>query len=514
MSSLNRTAGQIRGNRFQGSAVRSRGTALSPALPAARYYLEQCRTARLLFEEILVGGQKKAQREYPELRAALRKTGRRLRLIARLEGIIRPGAGSNRLHKVFRLGLGWYVLIRITKVVDLGWDFGQRRPLPHSFLRPDLLRAARAGSGFSWSDFASQEKTKSLFCAFFPSRLWDGDLYQWLRSHLSSYLLQIPDEFAQGNSFGKLVRCMLGTVFFRTTTLNKRSMGADALKKELSLGFKAGFWYGVTYMFDDIMDSDYYSEDDKRKIFNYLAAFLSGKEQPGPVLSKDASLAEFLFSALVAIGELRPDDKELIFKTFYTLTMAQLKEYNSLRKGGFSWEGQGHLLMIKAACTRIIAALLAGLPVDREYNNHALASGLAIQLLDDLRDVGSDLAAGTNTPFTALAREGSIKDDRRPLLMCCAAMAHVSGRFAHPQKALEAWTYKLTFALRESAGSREGDRRAAQAVTTGLPALDRALARAARAPAGINMSELIIRETSRAGAEAREYLLGQERSGE
>jgi len=255
---------------------------------------------------------------------------------------------------------------------------------------------------------------------------------QWLDSQLAIHVSRLPKDFLSNGSIGKLARAIVGVMGFAILLKHNRHHCANP-PASLDRIIEAGFHFGRTYCFDEILDSPgLLSAADKSRYCNSVISYLRhrGARPIDKHLMGHPVLGE-VFESLDALRHCYPADQyERILDAYLCLANAQAQEHSRSLDGNYSEQEIYTTLIVKSASTRLLPALLAEVSLTPRFIQHSCMVGLVNQLLDDFRDFNEDLENGTFTPYTFCASKGrALEQMAHPLLVYLNAIEAVSKGF-------------------------------------------------------------------------------------
>lgn len=256
------------------------------------------------------------------------------------------------------------------------------------------------------------DQLKSLFIRKFPTQraniesLLTHKTVVWVDMQLHEFIRRTPAQLINEGSYGKLLRSIMGTVAFSAAFMPKDI--AEELKEErLARAVKAGFYFGVTYLFDDLMDTDkILSSSEKKTFFKSVLAALQGADVSSLPIP-DSPAAAQVFESYRGLLELYPfETNRRLYYSYLTLAMAQIEECNRNFESLYTENEIYGPLIVKSAYTRILPAVITDAPITDSFVEHSNRAALVNQLMDDFHDFYDDYEEGVFTPFTYYAKKG------------------------------------------------------------------------------------------------------------
>lgn len=295
------------------------------------------------------------------------------------------------------------------------------------------LAVQRLLDSISWDP-----ETKSF--AFSLLQVFDNNrqINQWVHERIKEMFDSLPEVLAKEGFYGKLVRSMIGVVGY----CFKKDKAYD-----LERATKLGFWFGVLYLYDEALDlPGLVSREEKLWLAKRVRSFCNGG--PGPVIRRNlSSTSIWLNRAFDELAVLCPRrDYQPFYSLLGLLAKAQEQEYAS-EENAADIVSSCALISMKSAMTRLVPAALAGWEITESYFRYSLVTGVANQLLDDLRDIHEDLANRVPTLYTRHLKGETFE---HPLKIYFRAL-EASIRYLRPKNRLIVrvlWSIRLTQALR------------------------------------------------------------------
>ncbi len=231
--------------------------------------------------------------------------------------------------------------------------------------------------------------------------LKDSEELDWLEQKFDNLYRILPEFVIKDGGMSKAVKTAMGVI----TLASVDSMGqskqvrGDRLKKAI----RPAYYFGATYpLVDDILlDSDYVKGGDKIKYHDsIMKCFREGKSIDISALP-DHPLAEEMCSVYDGIlNEFPFDQNREIYDALEAEYLSQYNDANLQLKDIKSDLDVYPMISVKAAMSRIVPNLFAGVKISEQNSNHILNTILRNQFFDDMRDFKEDKAAGRLTPYT------------------------------------------------------------------------------------------------------------------
>jgi hypothetical protein len=269
---------------------------------------------------------------------------------------------------------------------------------------------------------------------------------KWLYEHMVEVIHIVPEALLSKGVFGKICRSLLGVIGFKISHLPPELPQAR-LNEEIFESIQAGFHFGRTYLFDEIMDLDDFPREEKQRFLKAVVDLVSGG---GIVESPTNPCALLVLESLQAFEPLFGDTYvRSIHNAYLALALSQIEDGKKSFDAAYSEKEIYAPLMVKSAYTRILPAILGRLPITPEFLSHAYAIALPNQLVDDFRDLADDQASNTFTPYTYYVRARSTNPDlRHPLSIYLHAISLVVRKFGGQPDVRKLWLSRFVQALR------------------------------------------------------------------
>ena len=323
---------------------------------------------------------------------------------------------------------------------------------------PRLIAAAQFGPGrVSAEDVHRRFRTFDGFNGYFSRWIPPGAgplakalnepaTLKWLYEHIVEVIDVVPEALLSKGVFGKICRSLLGVIAFKISHLPK-DLPQARLNEEIFESMQAGFHFGRTYLFDEIMDLDDFPAEEKKRFLKAVVDLLSGSPVvDAPVHPATRLVIESLQAFKPLFGETYVRS---VYNAYLALAISQIEDGKKSFDAAYSEKELYTPLMVKSAYTRIVPAVLGRLPITPEFLAHAYTIALPNQLVDDFRDLTDDLATDTFTPFTYFVRKGSKdKELRHPLTIYLKAISLVVRKEHRHPEAQRLWVLQFVRALR------------------------------------------------------------------
>jgi hypothetical protein len=349
-----------------------------------------------------------------------------------------------------------FVMIRdLGRAVDAG-AIAALRPIRRSL--PELIASGRFGPGkLTAEDHRRALRTLEDFSGYvgrwLPSdagpvaaALRNPRAVEWLFDHVTEVIATVPETLLSRGVFGKICRSLFGVLAFKISHLPE-DLSQARLDEEIFESVQAGFHFGRTYLFDEIMDLDGFPREERNRFFGAVMDQLSGKPVADPPSDPSARLVlESLQAFPTLFGEAHARS---IYHAYLALAHSQIQDARKSFAAAYSEEEVYAPLMVKSAYTRILPALLGRLRITSDFLAHSYLVALPNQLIDDLRDLSDDQAASAFTPYTYFVRAGSGNPDfRHPLSVYLHALDFVARKLGGDPEIRRLWISRFVSALR------------------------------------------------------------------
>lgn len=224
---------------------------------------------------------------------------------------------------------------------------------------------------------------------------------EWLPEQFERALQVIPEPILSEGGFGKGCRVMGGVFLYALTDLPLHASD-QLIHDRISTALKGGFYYGMFYpLIDDMIDhAKVLSPEEKGELFNLLNHWIGGDFSCENTLKQYQSMC-LLEEIFKDFHQLLPiENHRSLYLAAYALHFSQIEDAVKSFDKEYKWDDFYVSVILKAAYTRIVAAGIAGVPLDDAFISHMITTGMSFQLMDDFRDWVSDLEHKLLTPFT------------------------------------------------------------------------------------------------------------------
>jgi hypothetical protein len=210
-----------------------------------------------------------------------------------------------------------------------------------------------------------------------------------LEEGINSFIRRCPRRYLARGLYAKYIGTLISVIKYAY-----EQSGID-YRKTLLLG--SG--YGITYLFDEILDDRSYPENVKADYCIHILSILNSRRGEEVSFSDDPLMA-YTEEAMITIRELLSDRRwEMVKQAFAVLAKASISSSEWRFDHRIPEEEIYCITALKGAYTRIIPAILAGNTITEEFIRHCIRSGCIYQLPDDLRDMPDDIQNRNVTPF-------------------------------------------------------------------------------------------------------------------
>ncbi|UUX92865.1 class 1 isoprenoid biosynthesis enzyme [Methanoplanus endosymbiosus] len=253
-------------------------------------------------------------------------------------------------------------------------------------LKDKYFRFGNSGKISGNNELLDPEKLAEICCEMAGISVDDTAL---IKDEITEFIRNCPESYIKKGLSAKYIGSMFGVVKF----------GYDSKSSNLRQKIVLGSCYGITYLFDEIIDDPDYSSEEKEKYYRNISNILLSTRDDDIELSENYLMA-YTENALIKMRDELPENRwKMLAKAYSAIADASLK--------GAEW-GYGNILRdedlyinsaLKGAYTRIIPAILAEYRITEKFLVHTLRSGYIFQLPDDLRDFPEDTKNGNITAF-------------------------------------------------------------------------------------------------------------------
>lgn len=252
----------------------------------------------------------------------------------------------------------------------------------------------------------------------------------WLKVKLDHSIRIIPHDIINEGGFGKVLRTIGGVMLFCISNLPE-DMEEKDIKSAVFRSVKAGYYFGMMYpLIDDLLDSKkVLSQEEKIKFNKCISDFVAGNL----TLNKDHMNLPLITEVKKCFqGLIDTLPKDLVKEAFNALHMLYLSQKEDGIKsfeGNYSDKDIYIPIIIKAAYTRIVAAILAKIKISEVFRERIFSQGLEMQLVDDFRDFPEDYANEQFTPFTYYISGKNNKKIANPMLVFLGSLDNTINNF-------------------------------------------------------------------------------------
>jgi len=268
---------------------------------------------------------------------------------------------------------------------------------------------------------------------------------KWLYDHIMEFIQVVPEKVLSNGTFGKICRSLVGVIAFKISHLPK-DISQARMDREIFECVQAGFHFGRSYLFDDLLDLDTAPEEKKRLLTSTLN-LLQGLPIVDPPRDRASELViESLQAFRTMYGE---QHARCIYNAYLALAMAEIHEGKKSYDGVYAERDLYAPMMVKSAYTRIIPALLGRFPITTNFLSHAYLTSLHHQMLDDFKDLKEDLEDNTFTPYTYFVRNrGKNPNFRHPLPVYLHAIDLIVRKLGDDPEIRRLWISRMILGLR------------------------------------------------------------------
>ncbi len=292
---------------------------------------------------------------------------------------------------------------------DLGEEPVSGEMVP-DFLPVDIAQLSQLSQMLSHNkDIRGNKLFDELTVADNLTKVWSdkyGEHVEQVSEKLIRAIYHMPRKILHEGGFSKLVRVMIGVLLHKAYILHKQSItpemfNDEKIKNQLTEAMFLGYYYGISYMLDDILDNKITNE----KLRNTIQKIIDDALEKGSIDTNNMPESNTMKLAIEAFNFFEntfPRDKYPQLWEIFKLFNKYQREDGKLKFGAeYNNDYFYNLLRGKSAYSRIIAFMLANngkLDLSTEHNMFQIA--LFNQLIDDLRDFYVDRRQANVTPFT------------------------------------------------------------------------------------------------------------------
>jgi hypothetical protein len=226
-------------------------------------------------------------------------------------------------------------------------------------------------------------------------------LTEWIPRKLREAAAVIPSGILENGGIGKVFRVVSGVYLYALTDL-KSDTPVEEARIRLELALKRGFYFGLLHpLADDLLDSaNHLSSEAKRELLRLMDYWIGGEFSVPDTLTGYPSVKELKRCIRELYDLFTPDERREVILLSYFLHFAQIEDMRKDPSSTFPRESIYIPVMLKGAMTRLISCRFSGTKLSAGLTNDILETGLVFQLMDDFRDLQTDLEEGSFTPFT------------------------------------------------------------------------------------------------------------------
>ena len=243
----------------------------------------------------------------------------------------------------------------------------------------------------------------------------------WLMNKLKTVSSRIPEGIDAVHAERKLIKIIAGVMMHEIEEMDE-GISLKERSRKLDIAIRLGYSYGLTYPFiDDLLDSGVLSADENQQYSNLIRTTLVTGIVPelGEWHGKNAGLIQFIHSELREAFEyiqahLHRETKEFFFEQAFVFFHSQeIDRMKDLTQPNYTNEELYIPVILKSACSRLIARSVISAPRDEDFDNQTFFYGIYNQLADDFADMFDDMEEGAVTPYTYYLKY----HDKRPDLI-------------------------------------------------------------------------------------------------
>ncbi len=265
---------------------------------------------------------------------------------------------------------------------------------------------------------------KDNTCIFHPETLAkicseltgiDDEDITYLHNEIIEFIRICPESYLKKGIFAKYIGSLFGVMKF-----NYKDPDIDYHQKIL-----LGSCFGITYLFDEIIDDHAYSIEEKKEYYRVISQILKSGKGDETEFSKDPLMA-FTENTLIKIRETLSEKRwNMLAKSYSVIADASVKGAGWKYCHSLSDEDLYINAALKGSYTRIIPAILADCNITGNFLTHSLRSGYIFQLPDDLRDIPDDIKNENVTAFNYYP-DGVSRLNYHPINILLMAISRIS----------------------------------------------------------------------------------------
>ncbi|WP_411348684.1 polyprenyl synthetase family protein [Paenibacillus sp. WLX2291] len=241
----------------------------------------------------------------------------------------------------------------------------------------------------------------------------------WVMDKLQQVTAHIPEGMNAEQAQRKLIKIIVGVVLHAVEEMDD-AVPQGERSRRLDEAIRLGYSYGLTYPFiDDILDSDLLTAGEKEQYSRLIRRALVTGSVPrlGDWSGSQPDLIRYIHSELREAfeyikGRQQPHVQSVFFEQAYVFFQAQdVDRTRNLANAEYSNEELYVPVILKSACSRLVARSIIGADEDEGFDQRTFCYGIYNQLADDFADMFDDLERGAVTPYTYYVTYGQKRDD-------------------------------------------------------------------------------------------------------
>jgi hypothetical protein len=192
-----------------------------------------------------------------------------------------------------------------------------------------------------------------------------------------------------------------GVYLYALTDL-KSDMPVEEAKSRLEMALKGGYYFGLLHpMADDVLDSaSHLSPAGKLELMRLMDHWIGGDFTVSPGVPAEAPVLALKECIRELYSLFPPEQRKELILLSYCLHFAQMEDLLKDPSAPCTMSAVYVPVFLKASLTRLMSCWLSGTRLTEGLTHEILETGLVFQLMDDFRDICTDLEERCFTPFT------------------------------------------------------------------------------------------------------------------
>lgn len=328
----------------------------------------------------------------------------------------------------------------------------------------------------------------------------------WVMDKLQQVTAHIPEGMNAEQAQRKLIKIIVGVVLHAVEEMDD-TVPPSERSRRLDEAVRLGYSYGLTYPFiDDILDSDLLTSAEKEQYSRLIrSALLTGSvPKLGDWSGSQPELIRYIHGELREAfeyikGRQQPQVQGVFFEQAYVFFQAQdVDRTRSLEDAGYSNEALYVPVILKSACSRLVARSIIGADEDEGFDQRTFCYGIYNQLADDFADLFDDLERGAVTPYTYYIKYGQQRDDlMNPFELYWAVIHYLIHDVYRSDEATREVILDRAINGLKRAYARLGAARYSELIeqlTAGMPQLNRVIQRMVRDAEDVDFLDKLLRD--------------------